>query len=107
MVQEPSRIFLDQSNSYFNMSGALSNRDNQISYYDPNAFPSLAYADFYHSRKDDESHTNLADLHFINSMKFMDSKLATQQAGLLDLDFTPFPTVNPFAQGLFRKDSEQ
>ena len=107
MVQEPSRIFLDQSNSYFNMSGALSNRENQISYYDPNSFTSLAYADFYRSRKEEESHTNLADLHFINSMKLMDSKLATQHAGLLDLDFTPFRTVNPFAQDLLRQDSEQ
>lgn len=87
-------------------------------FYDP-AFPSLAYADALdnsqqrfdplRSFRREENSTNLAEFSFIKNMKEVQSKEAklSPQENMFDFDVVPVADCNPFAQGLFRSDSEQ
>jgi hypothetical protein len=104
--QEQPRLLLEQSNSYFYGSGCFSN--NNAPLCDPAALPSLAYAEAFRStaRKEDEAPANLADFNFLSGIRELQPRLATP-GGMFDFDFTPAPGTNPFAQGLFRSDSEQ
>jgi hypothetical protein len=101
--QELPRICLDQSNSYFYGSNCFSQRDNQ-------PFPSMAYADAFESqprpdqRSKVEDATNLADFSFLRNIKEIEPKAADH---MFEFDITPTIGANPFAQPLFRSDSEQ
>lgn len=99
-------MLMEQSNSYLYGSGGFSNHDKQP-LYDPAALPSLAYAEAFRStRKEEETPANLADFNFLSGIKELQPRIATP-GGMFDFDFTPAPGTNPFAQGLFRSDSEQ